>query len=53
MSFSMKLGQNKQIFNLSLVSMITADKGNVVTHNSRGYGLWMHENPILSNIVHI
>ena len=37
--------QNRQFFNLSLVS--------IVTHNSRGYGLWVHENPILSHKVHI
>ena len=53
MSFSVKLGQNRQFFNLSSVSMVTAVKGKVVTQNSREYGLWVHENPILSHIVHI
>ena len=53
MSFSVKLGQNRQFFNLSPVSMVTAVKGKVVTHNSRVYGLWVHENPILSHIVYI
>ena len=53
MSFSVILGLNKQFFNLSLVSMVTVVKGKVVTHNSRGYGLWVYENPILSYIVHI
>ena len=53
MSFSVILGQNKQFFNLSLVSMVTVVKGKVVTHNSRGYGLWVYENSILSYIVHI
>ena len=33
MSFSAKLGQNKQFFELSLVSMATAVKGNILTHN--------------------
>ena len=53
MSFSVKLGQNRQFFNLSPVSMVTAVKGKVVTHNPRVYGLWVRVNPILSYIVYI
>ena len=53
MLFSVKLGQNRQFFNLSPVSMVTTVKRKVVTYNSRVYGLWVHKNPILSHIVHI
>ena len=42
MSFSVKLGQNRHFFKLSLVSMVTAVNGKVVTHKPKGYHLMEH-----------
>ena len=42
MSFSVKLGQNRQFFTLSLVSMVTAVNGKVVPYEPKGYHLMEH-----------